>query len=124
MSEIQVYFKGGKGIEKPVDANGNQIKEGDILTHCWFEDDYNDFYKKHRPDMTKEQIETEVMLPNVVVRWNEKGYFWGEGLEAKGLTPTSRHKSRMYMHDFRFRFAKIVGNIQDSPKMFVSDDSI
>lgn len=91
-----MYFKGGSGIKNPVDFNGNEIKEGDILTHCWFENDYNEFLRIHCHFTSDEEIEKNVHKPSVVVKYNaEKGFFYGEGKNA-------------YMHDFRFKYAKII----------------
>jgi len=93
-----MYFKGGSGIVAPVDFNGTPIKEGDILTHCWFENDYTSFFERHTNIHTPQEIEKEVHKPSVVVRFDkEKCIFYGEGITQK-----------LYMHDFRFKCAKIV----------------
>ena len=31
-----MYFKSGSGILNPTDKDGNEIKEGDILTHNYY----------------------------------------------------------------------------------------
>ncbi|KUJ54022.1 hypothetical protein [Chryseobacterium aquaticum] len=41
---MKIYLKGGKGIEKPVDFNGTEIKEGDILTFDCFDPFFSDKY--------------------------------------------------------------------------------
>lgn len=94
-----MYFKGGKGILNPVDVNGNSIKEGDILTHCYFEPDFPAFFKTHYPKWTEEDIEKVSNKPSVMVKWNKKGFFYAESIDPERYT---------YMHDFRFKFTKIV----------------
>lgn len=94
-----MYFKGGEKIESPVDYNGNLIKEGDILTHSYFDKNMDSFFKTYCPKMTPEEIELTTHKPSVIVRWNDEGFFYGEGIEKK-----------LYMHDFMFKFAKIVSN--------------
>lgn len=108
--QVKMYFKGGTGIENPVDVEGNPIKVGDILTHCWFEDDYVAFFREHiSKSMTLEEIEMRVHLPNVVVKYNEKDkFFYGEGLK----TVSEFSDSKSYMHDFRFQFTKIIKQVQ------------
>jgi hypothetical protein len=96
----KMYFRGGEGIKKPVDFNGEEIKEGDVLTHCWFENDYVAFFAKHLNLTDLEEIEKRVHKPNVIVKYNqEKGFFYGVGYKKE---------SDSYMHDFRFKFTKIV----------------
>ena len=96
--KIKVYLGGGAGIEKPIDFNGNEIKEGDILTHCYFDCDYIEFFKTHIKITDEAEIERRVHLPAVKVFYNHEGkFFYGEGIER----PT-------YMHDFRFKYAKII----------------
>lgn len=93
-----MYFKGGKGIKKPVDFNGVEIKEGDILTTDNFDDVFNDaFYKTHYPTWTKEDIENSKHRAVYKVKWNEKGFFYAEGINQE-----------LYLHDFRFKYTKVV----------------
>lgn len=92
-----MYFKGGKGIENPVDYNGNPIKEGDILTHCYFDEDFPSFFHKFYPDYSEEKINEISHKPAVKVKWNEKGFYYAESITD----------SYSYMHDFRFKFTKI-----------------
>lgn len=104
---MKIYLKGGKGIENPVDFNGDEIKEGDILTFDSFErnlDDENDFYKRHYPSWSQEMIYEWKHKPCFRVKWNDKGYFYGEGIEV----PTSEFSGRLYLHDFRFKYTKII----------------
>ena len=71
-----------------------------MLTHCWFEDDYNTFLRTHCGFTSDEEIEKNVHKPSVTVKYNkEKEFFYGEGENAIGT---------LYMHDFRFKYAKIV----------------
>jgi hypothetical protein len=97
---MKMYFKGGSGIEEPVDFNGERIKEGDILTHSWFEGDYLAFFKKHlnTTEEDDDKVEKRVHEPSVVVKFNkEKGFYYGQGIDKYS-----------YMHDFMFKFTKIV----------------
>ncbi len=92
-----MYFKGGKGIKNPIDFNGFEIKEGDILTTDNFDDFFNDeFYKTHYPNWTKEDIYKSKYTPTYLVKWNEKGFFYGVGINQE-----------LYLHDFRFKYTKI-----------------
>jgi hypothetical protein len=94
----KMYFKGGKGISKPVDYGGNEIKEGDLLTHCWFDSDYVSFFRKHTNKTKLSEINEEIHKPSVVVKYNsDKNFFYGEGIT-----------NNTYMHDFRFKYTKIV----------------
>jgi hypothetical protein len=103
---IKMYFKGGAGIENPVDVEGNPIKVGDILTHCWFGGDYVAFFRDYiSKSISLEEIERRVNKPNAVVKYDEEGqFFYGEGL----VTISDFSDSRSYIHDFMFRFTKIV----------------
>ena len=95
---MKTYFKSGSGIKNPIDFNGKEIKEGDVLTHCWFENDYVEFFKKHLNVTDIIEIEKRVNEPSVIVKYNsDKGFFYGVGI-----------KNDSYMHDFRFKFTKIV----------------
>lgn len=96
----KMYFKGGAGITNPVDVNGDEIKVGDILTHDWFDGDYIEFFNKYYPKMSTDDIEKRVLEPSVVVKFNADGYFFGEGFQEGAM--------KLYMHDFRFKYTKIV----------------
>lgn len=101
-----MYFKGGKGIEKPLDFDGNEIKEGDLLTFDSFEkttDEEIVYYKRHYPSWTKEMIHEWKHKPCFKVKWNDRGYFYGEGIED----PKDDFSGRLYLHDFRFKYTKI-----------------
>jgi len=94
----KMYFKGGSGIKNPVDFNGVEIKEGDTLTHCWFDCDYIKFFNEHIKITDISEIERRVSRPSVKVKYNsEQGFFYGDGI-----------KESSYMHDFEFKYAKIV----------------
>jgi len=101
----KIYFKGGSGIENPVDFYGNKIKEGDILTFDWFikDENYYEHFHEHYPQLSDEEIEKRVHEPRVIVKWNENGYFYGEGFDDN-----ERH--RLYMHDFCFKHTKKINN--------------
>lgn len=102
---MKIYLKGGKGIKKPVDFNGIEIKEGDILTFDSFDKDVDDiFYKTHYPSWSKERINDWKHKPCFQVKWNEKGFFYAEGIED----PKDEYSGRLYLHDFRFKYTKIV----------------
>lgn len=103
---MKMYFKGGEGITNPVDVEGNEIVEGDILTHPWFEDDYVQFFNKHLNETDLEVIEARVHAPSVIVIKNSYGgFFFGDSLDGDSL----------YMHDFRFKYTKKLCNISDLP---------
>lgn len=103
---MKIYLKGGKGIEKPTDFNGAEIKEGDILTFDSFDKDFDedDFYKRHYPTWTKQMIHDWKHRPCFKVKWNDRGYFYAEGIKE----PTSEFSGRLYLHDFRFKYTKII----------------
>jgi len=95
---MKMYFKGGKGIKKPTDIDGKEIKEGFILTSDSFDDVFDDrFYKTFYPSWTKEDIEKRKHKPTYKVKWNDKGFFYGVGLNQE-----------LYLHDFRFKYTKVV----------------
>ena len=92
MSEekVKMYFKGCSGIQDPVDVDGKSIVAGSILTSDWFEEvDYD--------RSSWEPSESEKMKPIYRVKKHESG----EGLFAEGM-----NGSRLYLHDFRFKFTK------------------
>lgn len=94
---MKIYLKGGKGIEKPVDFNGIEIKEGDILTFDCFDPFFSDkYYLQHHPKWSVEDIEKHRNKAMYRVKVNDKGIFYGEGL-----------KHNLYLHDFRFKYTKI-----------------
>lgn len=100
MKGIKLYFEGGKGIQNPVDVDGKPIYEGDTLTHCWFREDFPPFFSKYYPNWDAEKIKNEVSKPSVIVKRNEKGILFGEGIEEKEFG------RRNYMHDFEFKYTK------------------
>lgn len=102
---MKIYFKSGKGIEKPIDFNGEEIKEGDTLTSDYFDDFFDEsYYKKHYPTWTKEMIHECKHKPTYKVKWNDRGYFYAEGIKE----PTWEFGSKLYLHDFRFKHTKII----------------
>ena len=94
---VKVYFKGGKGIISPVDVDGNEIKEGAILTHCYFNEDYPKFFKDYYPSLSDEKIHEVSHEPAYEVKRDEKGFLYGEGI-----------KKELYLHDFCFKHCKVV----------------
>jgi len=95
---MKMYFKGGKGIKNPVDFNGLEIKVDDILTSDCFDPFFSEeFYKKNYPSWTKEDIENRKNRATYRVKWNEKGFFYAEGINQE-----------LYLHDFRFEYTKVV----------------
>tara|TARA_R110000796_G_scaffold10769_2_gene36236 strand:+ start:304 stop:612 length:309 start_codon:yes stop_codon:yes gene_type:complete len=101
-----MYFKGGGGIEKPQDINGQEIKEGSIITFDWFdsENPIEDMRRKFTSmkEWTNEQISERIHKPTFNVKLNEKGILFGEGIEER------EHDRRLYLHDFRFKYTKLV----------------
>lgn len=93
-----MYLKGGKGIEKPVDFDGTEIKEGDTLTYDGFDPYFDEnYYKKNHPSWSREMIYQWKHKPVYRVKYNPKGFFFAEGIEKN-----------LYLHDFRFKYTKIV----------------
>lgn len=105
---MKMYFKGGEGIEKPTDINGIEIKDGSVLTFDWFdcETPIEDMRRKftHMKDWTDKQISDRIHEPTFNVRKNKKGILFGEGIEE----PEHKHNGRLYLHDFRFKYTKVV----------------
>ena len=98
MKKVKMYFKGGKGILKPVDVDGMEIKEGDILTpDSWGRDD--SYFHTFFPKWTSADILEWKNRPLYKVKWNDKGFFYGEGIEQY-----------LYLHDFRFKYCKKINN--------------
>lgn len=101
---MKMYFKGGKGIKKPTDINGTEIVEGSILSTDKFDGFLDEkFYKTYYPTWTKEDINKHWNKPTYLVKYNEKGFFFGEGLEEP-----KKHQGRLYLHDFRFEYTKVI----------------
>ena len=105
---MKVYFKGGDGIENPKDSNGIEIKEGSVLTFDWFDVDnpIEDMRRKfsNMKDWSDEQISERIHQPTFNVKKNKKGILFGEGIEE----PRYRHNGRLYLHDFRFKYTKVL----------------
>ena len=81
---MKMYIKGGKGIESPTDADGKKIEVGDKLS--W---DYVDGNKQPMEWMLR---------PIFEVKFNkEKGFYFAAGIEKD-----------LYLHDFRFKYTRIV----------------
>lgn len=86
-SKITMYLGGGKGIEKPLDANGNEIKVGDKLT--W--DFHDDYYKEAG-------VKDWMKKPIFVVEEHPTGTcLCGRGIEKE-----------LYLHDYRFKYCEII----------------
>lgn len=102
MAGLIVYFKGHSGILEHFDCEGNKISEGDILTFDWFENLPNaTLVKRFHNEMERESYMNK---PCFVVK-AKYGGLYGEGLEdIAGLFGNSR----LYLHDFRFKFTKII----------------
>ena len=103
---MKMYFKGGQGIENPKDVNGIEIKEGSVLTFGWFdcENPIEDMRRKftNMKDWTDEQIKDRIHKPTFNVKKDEKGILFGEGIEKNFC------HGRLYLHDFRFKYTKVV----------------
>jgi len=104
---MKTYFRGGSGIENPIDFNGTEIKEGDIITFDWFEHKDPINYMRQNfsnmKDWTDEQISERLHQPTFIVKRNKNGILFGEGIEK----PTTKHSGRLYLHDFRFEYTKL-----------------
>lgn len=87
----QIYFRGRKGIENPVDMDGQPIQEGDILTYDWA--DFDDY-----PEGKK-------LKPVYRVVAHPKGGLCGRGIDTD-----------LYLHDFRFNKTRRLNEHTDSRK--------
>lgn len=91
---MKVFFKGGSGIESPVDIEGNEIKAGDKLTTDY--GDYEDYMKKPIEESRKHE-------PFYLVEQGD-GFLFAQSIEVyKGSLGS---ESKFYLHDFRFKFCK------------------
>lgn len=88
------------------DFNGTEVKEGDTLTFDWFdyEDPINDMRRKfaNMKDWSDKKIYDRIHRPIFIVKKNEKGILFGEGIEQH------THMGRLYLHSFRFKYTKLV----------------
>lgn len=83
IGDFKVYLGGCSGIERPVDIDGNEIKEGDILS--WNYGGSSD---------PKEWM----YLPHFKVEMLKSGNgFCGRGIDKE---------KRFYLHDFEFKNCK------------------
>jgi len=93
---MKIYFKGDSGIKQPFDMDGLVIKEGDILTR-----DYGDNEKYNL--RIGENDSTE---PFYSVKKNEKGGYFAESI--KPYECFLGEDKYFFLHDFRFKFCKNV----------------
>ena len=84
---MKIYMNGTSGIKDPVDFDGNKIKAGDELTY-----DYLDPFFGDR-DMSNYAG---------VATYKVKHHESGGGLYAVGIN------KKLYLHDFRFKYCKVV----------------
>jgi len=104
--KIKMYFKGDSGIKEPVDMDGNTIKEGDILSR-----DYGD-NEKHGI-VTGGNYSTD---PFYLVKINKNGGFFAESIEP--VDPAFDMDRYFFLHDFRFspeRIFQLICNISYTP---------
>lgn len=94
-----MYFKGGSGIENPVDINGDEIQAGDLLTT-----DYGDNAEYNIPEASEERKSK----PFYLVEKSDKGFFFAQSIEF--CTHSAFPESRFYLHDFRFKYCKKVND--------------
>jgi len=94
--KITMYFKGDSGIKETVDMDGKIIKEGNLLTR-----DYGDNEKYEIK--TQDHYPTE---PFYIVKINTKGGYFAESIKPCGgiLGDDKYH----FLHDFRFKHCKII----------------
>jgi hypothetical protein len=92
------------------DFNGKEIKEGDVLTFDWFDNENpvsnmrKMFTSVH--DWTYEQIRDRIHEPTFIVKINEKGRMHGEGLKKLNRI----NDAKLYLHHFRFKYTKVLAN--------------
>lgn len=94
--KVIMYFKGDSGIKDPVDMDGKPIKEGDLLTR-----DYGD-NEKYKIE-TREHYPTE---PFYIVKINTKGGYFAESI--KPYEVFLGDEKYFFLHDFRFKHCKII----------------
>ena len=111
---MKTFFRSGEGIENPIDANGNEIKEGDLLTFDWFDcgNPIEDMRRKFSfmIDWSDKQIEERISEATFIVEEDKDGILFGRGIKK----PKSKHSSKMYLHDFRFKHTKIIREITNT----------
>lgn len=104
---MEMYFKGGKGITNPIDIDGKEIKEGNILSSDSFDPFFSkEFYTEHYPNLSEEQILERKNKPTYIVKKDENGIFFGEGLDE--ISCCLDKSNRLYLHDFRFKYTKVL----------------
>lgn len=94
--KVKMYFKGDSGIKNPIDMDGFPIKQGDLLTR-----DYG--------DNEKYKIETKPNYPTdpfYVVKINDKGGYFAESI--KPYEVFLGENKYFFLHDFRFKHCKII----------------
>ncbi len=82
---MKIYLGGTSEIKAPVDFDGKEIVEGDILTF-----DYLD------PFFEKDDMSGYIIKPVYKVMMHKSG----KGLCAVGIN------NRLYLHDFRFKYCR------------------
>lgn len=96
--KITMYFKGDSGIKEPVDMDGKIIKEGDLLTR-----DYGDNEKYEIK--TQDHYPTE---PFYLVKTNSKGGYFAESIKPYEIFLGD--EKYFFLHDFRFKYCKLINN--------------
>jgi len=94
--KIKMYFKGDSGIKEPVDMDGNTIKEGDLLTR-----DYGDNEKYDIK--TQDHYPTEAFY---IVKLNERGGYFANSI--KPYETFLGEDKYFFLHDFRFEHCKLI----------------
>lgn len=94
--KITMYFKGDSGIKEPVDMDGKIIKEGDLLTR-----DYGD-NEKYKIK-TQDHYPTEAFY---LVKINANGGYFAESI--KPYEVFLGDEKYFFLHDFRFKHCKII----------------